>query len=194
MAAIGNVLSGISIYSAPLIPSIPFGAISISLAFDLSHISTFISAIIGGPIVGAATGFMGGAIAAYEFGFSKGNFITGFGLPVGKAITGAIAGWFMSDFSFLKKDKNPIYFVPATLLLYLPEAIYTALLFIVVFPIAFNLPISVVYLFTTQVLVKAFFEMVFSGFIVATLVSNKGFNAFVNTVFPKSKYKNHESS
>ena len=86
MGAVGNVLSGLSIFSAPLIPSIPLGAISVSLALDLSHLSTFVSALIGGPVVGAATGLIGGAVAAYQFGFSQGNLITGFGLPIGKAL------------------------------------------------------------------------------------------------------------
>lgn len=35
LGALGNILSGSSIFSAPLIPSIPFGAVSVSLALDL---------------------------------------------------------------------------------------------------------------------------------------------------------------
>lgn len=186
MGAIGNVLSGLSIYSAPLIPSIPLGAISISLALDLSHLSTFISALIGGPIVGAATGFIGGAIASYEFGFSQGNIITGFGLPIGKAITGATAGLLISVFGFLMKKRNPLFFVPTTLIAYIPEAIYTAFLFIVIFPAVFGLPIAWVYLFTTQMLIKASIEMVISGVIIAALLKNRAFTLYASGFLPKS--------
>ncbi len=185
MGAIGNVLSGISIYTSPIIPSIPLGVISISLALDMSHLATFISALVGGPIIGAATGFVGGAIAAYQFGFSQGNLITGFGLPIGKAITGIIAGLLISKFNFLKQDRNPFFFILITLVAYIPEAIFTAFLFIVVFPAVFGFPLSVVYLITTQILVKAFFEMVIMGIICGVLLSNKGFLRFTRGVFPK---------
>jgi LytS/YehU family sensor histidine kinase len=185
MGAIGNVLSGISIYTSPLIPSIPLGVIQISLALDLSHLATFIGALVGGPIIGAGTGFVGGAIAAYQFGFSQGNLITGFGLPIGKAITGVIAGLLISKFNFLKQDRNPFFFILITLIAYIPEAIYTAFLFVVVFPAVFGLPLSVVYLITTQILVKAFFEMVIMGIICGVLLSNQGFLRFTRGVFPK---------
>jgi len=178
MGAIGNVLSGLSIYSAPLIPSIPLGAVSISLALDLSHLSTFIAALIGGSSVGAATGFVGGAIAAYQFGFSQGNVITGFGLPIGKAITGATAGFLISKLGFFKNERKPLLFIPITLLAYVPEAIYTAVLFIVVFPAVYGLPLFVVYLITTQILIKASVEMVAIGIIGVALLSNRGFNSF----------------
>ena len=81
LGALGNILSGLSIYSAPLIPAIPLGAISISLALDLSHLSTFIGALVGGPLAGTLTGFISGALAAYQFGFAQGNIITGIALP-----------------------------------------------------------------------------------------------------------------
>jgi hypothetical protein len=100
MGAFGNALSGLSIYSAPLIPEISLGAITLSLALDLSHLATFISALIGGPIFGATTGLISGAVVAYEFGFSKGNVLTGFALPIGKAITGAVAGLLISKLNF----------------------------------------------------------------------------------------------
>ena len=187
MGAIGNVLSGLSIFSAPIIPSIPLGGTSISLALDLSHLSTFISALVGGPIIGAATGLIGGAVAAYQFGFSQGNLITGFGLPIGKAITGAVAGLLIYKFGLSQKDRNPLFFIPTTLLSYVPEAIYTAFLFIMVFPIVYGLPISLAYLITLQILVKASIEMVAIGMIGAALLSHRGFMSFTGEFFPKDK-------
>jgi hypothetical protein len=141
-------------------------------------LSTFIGALIGGSSVGAATGFVGGAIAAYQFGFSQGNMITGFGLPIGKAITGATAGFLISKLGFLKKDRMTLLFIPTALLAYVPEAIYTAFLFIIVFPAVYGFPLSIVYLITTQILIKASVEMVAIGIIGAGLLSNRGFNGF----------------
>src|SRR4030042_4043481 len=94
MAALGNVLSFISIQLSPIVPSIPLGPISFSLALALSHLATFTASLLGGPIVGGLTGLVGGSVAAFQFGFSTGNLITGFALPLGKAMTGVVAGFF----------------------------------------------------------------------------------------------------
>ena len=101
MAALGNALSFISIRLAPLVPSIPLGPVSVSLALDLSHVSTFTAALFGGPIIGGMTGLIGGLVAAFEFGFSKGNFIAGFGVPIGKAMTGVAAGLLLQPHPFV---------------------------------------------------------------------------------------------
>lgn len=184
MGALGNVFSVLSINSAPLIPSIPIGAMSVKLNLDLSHLSTLISALIGGPIVGAGTGLIGGAVAAYEFGFSQGNYITAFALPIGKAMTGLTAGFLISILGFFKRRKS-IFFIPTTLIAYIPEAIFTAFLFLIVFPRAFSMPLFVVYPITAQVLVKAFIEMTVIGVIIASLLSNDGFKEFTSGIFPK---------
>src|SRR4030042_902346 len=92
MAALGNVLSFLSMQLAPIAPNVPLGPVSVSLALDLSHLATFIASLFGGPLVGGVTGLVGGLVAAFEFGFSKGNLVTGLGLPLGKALTGGAAG------------------------------------------------------------------------------------------------------
>lgn len=181
MSALGNVLSAFSITVSPIVPSIPLGPVSFSLAIDLSHITTFIAALFGGPAVGGLTGLVGGFVAAYEFGFSKGNLVTGFGLPVGKALTGVTAGLLMRGFGILNRRR--LLMVPAAVASYLPEAVYTAFLFIVVFPAVLGLPVFLVKLITAQILVKAFFEMIIMGLILAALVENRGFTEYVKGFF-----------
>lgn len=181
MSALGNVLSFLSIKVSPIIPSIPLGSISVSLALDLSHVTTFIAALFGGFSFGGLTGIVGGFVAAYEFGFSKGNLITGFGLPVGKALTGIAAGLIMRSLGLLNRRR--LLMVPAAVASYLPEALYTAFLFIVVFPIVFGLPSFVVNLITVQILAKAFVEMVVMGLILASMLGNRGFTEYVEGFF-----------
>lgn len=180
MGALGNVLSFISIQLAPLIPSIPLGPVSFSLALDLSHITTFISALFGGPIVGGMTGLIGGLVAAFEFGFSKGNIITGFMLPIGKAMTGIAAGLVMAR---LRINGNRLRMVLATVIAYIPEGLLTAFLFIFLFPLLFGMPIFVAKAIAVQILVKAFIEMIAMGFILAGMIGNQGFTDYVKGFF-----------
>ena len=180
MGALGNVLSFISIQLAPLIPSIPLGPVSFSLALDLSHITTFISALFGGPIVGGMTGLIGGLVAAFEFGFSKGNIITGFMLPIGKAMTGIAAGLVMAR---LRINGNRLRMILATVIAYIPEGVLTASLFIFLFPLLFGTPIFVAKAIAVQILVKAFIEMIAMGFILASMIGNQGFTDYVKGFF-----------
>lgn len=174
MAALGNVLSALSIQLSPIIPSIPVGPLNFSLALDLSHITTFIAALFGGPLVGGVTGLIGGAVAAFEFGFSKGNLVTGFGLPVGKALTGLAAGLLMSR---LNPNKNRLMMVVSTVTSYIPEGLFTIFIFVIVYPIFFPLtPLSFILPFTTQIILKAFAEMVIMGILISVMTDNQGFN------------------
>ena len=181
MSALGNVFSFLSIKVAPLVPSMPLGVMTISLAFDLSHTTTFISSLFGGPILGGLTGLVGGLVAAYEFGFSQGNFITGFGLPVGKALTGLTAGLIMRRLNLLNRHRLKV--IAATVCSYLPEGLYTAILFIFVLQPVFHIPSLVVYILTAEILVKAFIEMVVMGLILAALLGNRGFSEYVRGFF-----------
>lgn len=180
MAALGNVLSFISIQLAPIIPSVPIGPVTLSLALDLSHLTTFIAALFGGPVIGGITGLIGGLVAAFEFGFSKGNFITGFGLPIGKALTGITAGILMARLRF---DKSQIRMIFATIIAYIPEGLFTAFLFIYIFPLFLGLPRFVAVAITSQIIVKAFFEMILMGLIITGVIRNQGFNNYVRGFF-----------
>ncbi len=170
MAALGNVLSFLSIQLSPIIPSIPLGPINFSLALDLSHLATFAAALLGGPVIGGLTGLVGGFVAAFQFGFSQGNIITGIGLPLGKAVTGIVAGVL---FQRMKNVgwKN----ILVTVTSYIPEAIFTAIIFAVLYPIYFGLPASVAVLVALQIIVKAFVEMVILGVLVKYISESKPF-------------------
>jgi predicted membrane protein len=180
MAALGNVLSFISIRLAPLVPSIPLGPTSFSLALDLSHMSTFIAAFFGGPVVGGLTALIGSLVAAFEFGFSQGNFISGFGLPVGKALTGITAGLLMRR---LVVDGKRVTMVVSTVVSYIPEGIVTYLIFMYLFPLFIPGSIFWVAALTVQVLVKATIEMVVMGVLLAAMLGNQGFTQYVRGSF-----------
>lgn len=180
MAALGNVLSFISIRLAPIVPNISMGFTSFSLALDLSHLATFTAAFFGGPLIGGLTGMIGGLVAAFEFGFSKGNLLTGFGLPVGKALTGLTAG-FLTLRMGVEKDR--VRMVLYTVFSYVPEGIWTVIIFLLLFPIFIPFSSFWVKAVTIQVLVKAVIEMIVMGLILAGMVANQGFTEYVRGFF-----------
>jgi riboflavin transporter FmnP len=180
MAALGNVLSFISIKLAPLMPTIPLGPTSFSLALDLSHLSTFIAALFGGPAVGGLTALIGSLVAAFEFGFSQGNFITGFGLPLGKTLTGLTAGILMRR---LVVDRSRVMMVVSTVVSYIPEGIVTYIIFMYLFPLFIPGSSFWVAAMTVQVLVKAEIEMVVMGVLLAALIDNQGFTQLIKGYF-----------
>jgi hypothetical protein len=180
MAALGNVLSFISIRLAPIVPNISMGFTSFSLALDLSHLATFTAAFFGGPLIGGLTGMIGGLVAAFEFGFSKGNLLTGFGLPVGKALTGLTAGILTLRMGV---EKNRMRMVLYTVFSYVPEGIWTVIIFLLLFPIFIPFSSFWVKAVTIQVLVKAFIEMVVMGLLLAGMLANQGFTEYVRGFF-----------
>lgn len=180
MAAMGNVLSFLSIRITPLVPNIPLGPVSVSLALDLSHLTTFIAAFFGGPIIGAFTGLLGGLVGAFEFGFSQGNFITGFGLPIGKALTGFVAGYALKR---IYSDGNSIKLIISTVISYIPEALFTAVIFVLLFPVFLGVPRAISNLIAIQILVKAFFEMIILGLVLNVILGNKSFSGYASTNF-----------
>jgi hypothetical protein len=178
MAALGNVLSLLSIQLSPIVPSIPLGPINFSLALDLSHLATFTAALLGGPIVGGLTGLVGGFVAAFQFGFSQGNIVTGIGLPLGKAMTGIVAGLL-----FRRLSGGVSKTLIVTVVSYIPEAIFTAIIFVYLYPIIYGLPTEVAVLITTQIIVKAFAEMILLGIILTYVSGSRGFQTYVRQLF-----------
>ncbi|MCW4050853.1 MAG: ECF transporter S component [Candidatus Bathyarchaeota archaeon] len=180
MAALGNVLSFLSMQLAPLAPNIPLGPVQVSLALDLSHLTTFIAALFGGPVIGGMTGLIGGLVAAFEFGFSKGNLVTGFGLPLGKAMTGVTAGYV---FKALYTEGNNPRLVATTVISYIPEAILTYALFKYLLPAYTGMPAFIAVAIAVQIIVKAFVEMVILGVILIGMVNNLGFKTYARGYF-----------
>lgn len=179
MAALGNVLSFITTQLAPIAPNIPLGPVSVSLALDISHLTTFIAALLGGPVIGGITGAVGGMVAAFEFGFSKGNFVTGFGLPLGKALTGIAAGYLFKRYELDTWLKAPL----LALVSYIPEGLLTLVLFRYLLPPMTGMPIGLATLIGIQIVVKACFEMILLGLLLKQIISNEGFKIYVESYF-----------
>jgi LytS/YehU family sensor histidine kinase len=180
MSALGNVLAGISINIAPILAATsPGGG---GAALDLSHIATFIAAIFGGPVTGAIVGFLGGIYSGYTFGFTLGSLglLSLIGLPVGKAITGLMAGLLHKGLKVNQRLRPSTLTVPIVLLSYIPEFLFTVayFLYLVLFfygnAMAFMLPI---------VLPKAWIEIILISFLMGALVGNVGFRDFVSRFF-----------
>ncbi len=190
MGALGNILSWLSISLAPLLPEIPLGPLSVSIALDLSHLTTFIAALYGGPAIGGLTGLVGGLVAANVFGFSKGNLVTGFALPIGKALTGVTAGLLMRALGLQSEGRHRALIVASTLLSYIPEALFTVWIFLSVLPMVFatpEMPFStwyhIFYPIVLTILTKASIEMLTEGVILAALSTNRSFTSFVENYF-----------
>ena len=179
MAALGNVLSFITTQLAPIAPNIPLGPVSVSLALDISHLTTFIAALFGGPVIGGVTGAVGGVVAAFEFGFSKGNFVTGFGLPLGKALTGIAAGIIFKRYDLDSWLRAAL----LTMASYIPEGVLTLVLFRYLLPPVTGMPIGLATLIGYQIVVKAFIEMILLGLLLRQITSNTGFKAYAENYF-----------
>jgi uncharacterized membrane protein len=174
LSALGIVLSLISLNVAPILASVGNGG----AALDLSHIATFVGAIFGGPIVGALVGLLGGLYSGYYFGFVFGQGpVAVVGVPLGKAMTGLMAGLLYKKLKIGNGSQHSYLAVPATLLSYVPESIYTALYFLYIMTLvngqgmAYLVPI---------VTAKAWVEIIVMSILMGALAGNTGFREFVN--------------
>jgi hypothetical protein len=179
MGALGNVLSFLTTQLVPLAPNIPLGPVSVSLALDISHLATFIAALFGGPAIGGITGAVGGMVAAFEFGFSKGNLVTGIGLPLGKALTGYTAGLLFRRYEIDNVVRSAI----LTIIAYIPEGVLTLVLFRFLLPVVSGIPMNVSTLIGIQIVVKAVIEMAVLGFLLIGLFTSSGFTDYVESYF-----------
>jgi LytS/YehU family sensor histidine kinase len=174
LSALGIALSAISLNIAPILSTVGQGG----AALDLSHIATFIAAIFGGPFVGASVGLLGGLYAGYYFGFVFGQgLIAVIGVPLGKALTGLTAGLLYKKLKIGNSSQHSFLAIPATLLAYVPEAVYTVLYFLYIIPfingqaMAYIIPI---------VISKAWVEIVVMSILMGALAGNIGFREFIN--------------
>jgi uncharacterized membrane protein len=174
LSALGIVLSAISLNIAPVLSTVGQGG----AALDLSHIATFIAAIFGGPIVGATVGLLGGLYSGYYFGFVFGQgLVAVVGVPLGKAMTGFMAGLLYKKLKIGNGSRHSFLAVPATLLSYVPESIYTVLYFLYVVTLvngqgmAYLIPL---------VIPKAWIEIIVMSILMGALAGNSGFREFVN--------------
>jgi uncharacterized membrane protein len=174
LSALGIVLSAISLNIAPILSTVGQGG----AALDLSHIATFVAAIFGGPIVGAIVGLLGGLYSGYYFGFVFGQGVVALiGVPLGKAMTGLMAGLLYKKLKIGNGSHHTFLAVPATLLSYVPESIYTVLYFLYIMTLvngqgmAYLVPV---------VTAKAWVEIVVMSILMGALAGNTGFREFIN--------------
>jgi riboflavin transporter FmnP len=173
MAALGNVLFAISYYTGPIAPGI---------ALDFSLIAALIAGFYGGPTLGFVTGLLSGALPGIMFGpLGSGSWLGLIGLPIGKALSGLAAGLIAKSLSLGQKPRSSLLGIPATLLAYVPEAIFTYAYFAFLMPLFLASEVGTA--FIIAVLVKATGEVIIMSVIIAALMGNKGFNDFVRTFF-----------
>jgi len=169
LSALGIVLSAISLNIAPIVGN---------AAFDLSHIATFIAAIFGGPIAGATVGLLGGLYAGYHFGFVYGQGpIALIATPIGKAMTGLTAGLLYKKLRIASGSGRSVWVVPATLVAYIPECIFTILYFLYIAP--FVLGHELAFVSVPVVIAKAWIEIIVMSIIMGALAGNAGFKEFI---------------
>ena len=173
MGALGNTLFIISSLA---------GNLSSDIALDFSLIAVLIAGFYGGPTVGFASGILAGLLPGIRFGpMGGGGWLGLIGLPLGKALTGITAGLISKGLKFGEKPRSSLLGVPATLLAYVPEAIFTLAYFSYLLPLFLNQELGSAVIIA--ILLKAFVEVTIMSVIIAALMGNKGFNDFVKTHF-----------
>lgn len=173
MGALGNTLFIISSLA---------GNISSDIALDFSLIAALIAGFYGGPTVGFAAGILAGLLPGIRFGPMGGGAWLGLiGLPLGKALTGLAAGLIAKGWKFGEKPRSSLLGVPATLLAYIPEALFTYTYFSYLMPLFLGQAVGSAVIIA--ILLKATAEVIIMSVIIAALMGNKGFNDFVRTNF-----------
>jgi LytS/YehU family sensor histidine kinase len=177
MGALGNTLFAISFYLGPISPGI---------ALDFSLIAAFIAGFFGGPALGFISGLLVGALPGIMFGpLGLGSWLGLIGLPLGKALSGLTAGLIAKSLSLGQKPRSSLLGIPATLLAYVPEAIFTYAYFVYLMPffLAQGLETTII----IAIMLKAIGEVIIMSVIIAALMGNKGFNDFVRTFFSRTR-------
>jgi len=175
MGALGNVLFVISYYAGNLAPGI---------ALDFSLIAAFIAGFYGGPLIGLVSGLFVGIMPGIMFGpLGMSAWLGLIGLPIGKALTGLTAGFISRGLGLNRRPHSSILTIPATLLAYVPEGIYTYAYFAHLMP--FFLEKGGAEIFIYGILPKAIGEVIIMSVLMAALIGNSGFNNFLTTFFKK---------
>ena len=178
MGALANILFLISYYIGPIIPGVNL---------DLSLITVFIAAFYGGPLEGFLTGLFSGIFPGIYFGpLGLGSWVGLICLPIGKSLTGFMAGLFYKGLDVDRRPRKSILAVPLVLVSHIPESIFTIAYFVILLPILIGGGGVGILAF---VLPKAWVEIVIISFFMAALVGNNGFSNFVTTFLASYKAK-----
>lgn len=176
MGALANILFLISYYIGPIIPGVNL---------DLSLITVFIAAFYGGPLEGFLTGLFSGILPGIYFGpLGLGSWVGLICLPIGKSLTGFIAGLLYKTFNVDQKPRKSIVTVPLVLISHIAESMFTIAYFVAFLPVLIGGGGVGILAF---VLPKAWVEIVIIGFFMAALVGNSGFSNFITTFFASYK-------
>ncbi len=171
MVALGNALSALSIGLSKV------GQVGL----DLSHIATLIAAIYGGPLLGFIVGFLGGLVPGIYFGpLGMLQSLGLFGLPIGKSLTGVAVGGLFSLIKASRKKHLSLLTIPAVLVGYIPECLFTVFFFLILVPYFLG---WVSILLLTSIIIKAWIEISLMSILMAALVGNNGFDTFMKRFF-----------
>jgi riboflavin transporter FmnP len=176
MGALGNALFIISSLVGQVAPGI---------ALDFSLIAVLIAGVFGGPVAGLVTGLIAGIGPGIMFGPAGNGGILGLiGLPIGKALTGVLAGLIVTRLKLNEGHHSSWLGVPLTLTSYVPEGLFTYAYFSVLLPLFTMKPALNIAIIST-IMIKAVIEVTIISFLIAALLGNKGFNDFIRAYFCK---------
>ncbi|MDH5459769.1 MAG: hypothetical protein OEW71_01875, partial [Candidatus Bathyarchaeota archaeon] len=175
MGVLGNVLFAISSY---------LGNLGYGIALDFSLVAAYIAGFYGGPLTGFVSGLFVGIMPGIMFGpMGMGSWLGLFGLPLGKGLTGLTAGIISRGLGLGRRQYSSLLVIPATLLAYIPECLFTYAYFAYLMP--FFLGNEGASIFIGVLLPKAIGEITIISFLMAALIGNQGFSNFVCRFFTK---------
>ena len=170
MSTLGNVLFIVSQFAVP---------ISFGITLDFSLIPALIAGIYGGPLVGFVTGFFVGVMPGVFYGpLGHGSWLGLIGLPVGKALTGLTSGFISKTFNLKARRHASLLTVPAVLVSYVPECLFTVAYFSLLMPLFLQKQLAFAIIWT--ILLKAWGEVGIMSILMGSLVGNHGFTSFIN--------------
>ncbi len=183
MGVLGNVLFAVSYYAGYLAPGV---------ALDFSLIAAYTAGLYGGPLIGFVSGLFVGIFPGVMFGpMGMGSWLGLLGLPLGKGLTGLTAGIVARILSLGRKPHASLLTVPAALLAYIPECIFTYAYFAYLMPLFLGTGGAFIFLY--YILPKALGEVTIISFLMAALVGNHGFNEFVGRFFAHKAVSDSEA-
>lgn len=169
MGALGNVLFAITYYVGQIAPGV---------AIDFSLLPAYIAGLYGGPLIGFISGLLVGILPGIMFGpMGMCGWLGLIGLPIGKSLTGLTAGILSRGLHLRENKKSSLLAIPAALLAYVPEGVFTYAFFKWLLPLLIGSGGEVIFIY--YILPKALAEIVVISFFVAALLGNKGFNEFL---------------
>lgn len=173
MGALGNVF---------FLLSYVIGQIAPGVSFDFSLIAVLIAGLYGGPVAGITAGAIAGLLPGLMYGpLGTGGVLGLIGLPVGKALTGLTIALLCQFLNLHQRNHASIITVPATMVSYIPEGVFTYIYFSYLLPLFMEQQIGSAIIAT--IMIKAIIEVVIMSFIMAALIGNKGFSDFIKVNF-----------